>query len=142
MFELIKTEDNCTKQENEKIEIQLLNIEEPWLLKWFQDRRKKTNDSILKLEHEINELITNRTVYEPHDEIIKIFKNPLYIRQNYDTDIKQLLLKVLFWDDLYYQKNEGLRTSFSGFPMRVLRYSKNYNSWNWASRDSNPGPPA
>lgn len=64
-----------------------------------------------EIEYTLNHKEQNELNY---DDLFKqatiIFKNPLAIWELWDLEIKQMLIMVLYNNEIYYKKNEGLRT--------------------------------
>lgn len=64
-----------------------------------------------EIQHTLDHKEQNELNY---DDLFKqatiIFKNPLAIWELWDLEIKQMLIAVLYNNEIYYKKNEGLRT--------------------------------
>jgi len=100
----------------------------------------KIKKEISELHESMAELKETDKSFELLEGIKKIIDNPLSIRCFWDNQTKFLLMKLLFWWNLYYQKNQGLRTPDFIFPMRDLIDSKTQKWEIWVTWDSNPGP--
>lgn len=101
------------------IEDNILTVAE-WMRKSFEKKREECDQEIKNTEKEIVGLESEKESVELQTEVLKVFENPVSIWDNYNTDIKQLLLKVMFNGNLEKQKNQKLRTPDVSLPMRLF----------------------
>ena len=129
------------EKEMRQIESKIVTVSE-WLSKQLQSRREECEQKIISITKEIEDLELSKDSYELNIEVLKIFENPVTIWNNYDTDAKQLLIKVLFDWKLYKQKNRTLRTPAFSLPMRLFDDIDILNEEWYTQMDSNHQPTA
>ena len=107
-------------------------LQETFKQKWENCKKK-----LWKLQIRVKSIEGNESSYEHLKEVREILRNPLDIWKNENTDIKQLLLKVMFNWNLQYQKNQGLRTPDFSFPLWDRDMSDTEFTWMWIHSGSN-----
>ena len=107
-----KKQVESLKKKQEQIEQTMLRTTNPKLSQKLEKERssldgeiEKINDSTL-LESESKERMQTLLT-----QTQSLFENPVSLWEKGSSNMRQLLIRVRFWDHLTYAKNEGLRTT-------------------------------
>ncbi len=64
-----------------------------------------------RLTEKLNEWLIDNVGFEKSlSQYLEIVSNPWSLRDLWSIETKQLLIRVLFWNKIYYKKNEGVQT--------------------------------
>jgi len=117
------------------IEKLMMDISNHNLISKLEDER-----SILESEIEsLQELSKNHTIRDHQvkwmlDTIKQLFVDAVGIRHLWDPSLRELLLLVRFWNNIFYSKKEGLQTNGKGTLYNVLTELKDDLPAYWAKR--------
>ena len=93
------------------IEKSITGLNEETLIDKFQEKRKDTNKKKQLLEYSVWEITTgSKGIIELFDGMLQVILNPLTVWNNANWKSKKMLLKALFWHEVYFDRNTGYRT--------------------------------
>lgn len=115
IFDEKKQQIKKIETEMEIIKKTMMSLREPTLIVEYEKEWTNLNNNKCQIEEDILSLKmwdVQEKFYEHLENTLFVFDNLLNIWDNNNTEIKQLLLKVIFEWKLFYNKKEGLRTPF------------------------------
>ena len=111
--------------QKKQIEASLLTIDEPWIKDSFVSKWKDLNWQQNKLRSEVEQnWFDESKIVEPFRIVKDMLQNMASLRQIKNIELRNMILKVLFSDQLFIEKNQWCRTTDSSNLYQVFYSNK------------------